>query len=282
MDMDGCGCIHEPFNSPRLGTVNKSASRILETDCGRRRTMREPPIDPRTPIKAMLFDLDDTLIDLREASYISFNETLRRYGLRTVTYNEMLANWDTSWRGYLKGLISSGVGGRVSDGAQVDALLMSIGKDYMARFEEIHLNHSRILPGALEALRSLDGMGVLITIVSRRSRRVIEEELDKFNLRQYVDYVVGWDDVKRQKPAPDGLLLASERLMVPIEECLLVGDSPSDIKAGKASGARTVAVLTGPYEKEKLLDEGPDLVVESVASLIQAIERVFRLEGLIY
>lgn len=218
----------------------------------------------RSGVKAVLLDFDDTIVDMRDASYLAFNDVLRKHGLRTVSFEEMLANWDTSWRDYIRGLAAVGV--------DIDSLMQTIGREYMEGFSRIHLKHSKILLGVPEVLMVLHEMGVLIAIVSRRDKRVIEEELDKFNLRQYISCIVGRDSVERQKPAPDAFLLAADVLEVPIEECLVVGDSPSDIRAGKASGAKTVAVLTGPYEPEKVLREGPDIVLNSVVDLLDFVK----------
>lgn len=217
-------------------------------------------------IKAVLLDFDDTLIDMRDASYFAFNDVLRKYGLRTVSFKEMLANWDTSWREYISGLAPKDV--------DIDSLMPTIGREYMEGFGRIHLKYSKILPGAPEVLKGLNEMGILVAIVSRRSRRVIEEELDKFNLRQYISCIVGRESVKKQKPAPDAFLLAAEILGVPIGQCFAVGDSPSDIRAGKASGAKTVAVLTGPYEQNNVLNEEPDLVLDSIVDLLDVVKNL--------
>jgi pyrophosphatase PpaX len=118
-------------------------------------------------------------------------------------------------------------------------------------------------------------MKLLTAIVSRRRRRVISEELDKFKLRPYIDTIVGREDVTQVKPAPNALTLAAERLAVPIDQCLMVGDSPNDVKAGKAAGAKTAVVLTGPYPVETIVLENPDVMVDSIADLVTVLDRTF-------
>ena len=86
---------------------------------------------------------------------------------------------------------------------------------------------------------------------------------------------MGREDVTQVKPASNALTLAAERLTVPIEQCLMVGDSPNDVKAGKAAGAKTAAVLTGPYAVETILTENPDVVVDSIADLVTVLDRDF-------
>jgi phosphoglycolate phosphatase-like HAD superfamily hydrolase len=62
-------------------------------------------------------------------------------------------------------------------------------------------------------------------------------------------------------------LVAARKLRVPVSQCAIVGDSIVDIQAGKAAGAKTVAVLSGLFRKAELEAQRPDLVVETVADL---------------
>jgi HAD superfamily hydrolase (TIGR01509 family) len=179
----------------------------------------------------------------------------------------MLTNWDTSWRVVVTNL--------APDNMDIDRLMTEIGNEYFKKFFEIHLEHSTLMPGAVKTLQTLRTLKLLTAIVSRRRRRVINEELDKFELRPYIDTIVGREDVAQVKPAPNALTLAAERLTAPIEECLMVGDSPNDVKAGKAAGAKTAAVLTGPYAVETILAEEPDVVVDSIADLVTVLDRTF-------
>ena len=221
----------------------------------------------RLQIRAIFLDLDDTLINMKRASHFAFNDTLTRHGLRPISYREMLANWDTSWRAVVTNL--------VPDNMDVDKLMTEIGKEYFETFFKIHLEHSTLMPGAVTTLQTLRTMKLLTAIVSRRRHRVINEELDKFQLSSYFDTIVGREDVALLKPAPNALTLAAERLTIPIEQCLMIGDSPNDVKAGKAAGTKTVAVLTGPYAVETILIEKPDVVVDSILDLVTVLIRDF-------
>ena len=78
-------------------------------------------------------------------------------------------------------------------------------------------------------------------IISRR----ITEVLDKYGVPDAVDVIVGGDSVKNPKPAPDGLLLASELLGIPVEEMVYVGDNEVDAKAARSAGMDFIGVLTG-------------------------------------
>jgi len=216
-------------------------------------------------IRAVLLDFDDTLINMKQAAYLAFNAALRSHGLRDVRFNEMLANWDRSWKEVVKELAPTH--------QDVDVLVDKIGKAYFERFGETHLQSSVLLPGTIKVLKTLRAMKLKTAIVSRRRRRIIEEELDKFTIRPYIDTIVSREDVTQMKPAPHGVTLAAEQLQVPIEQCVMVGDSPNDLKAGKAAGTMTAAVLTGPYGIETIRKEKPDIIVDQIADLVAILER---------
>ena len=219
-------------------------------------------------IRAVLFDLDDTLIDLREASFVSFNETLRRHNLRTVSFQEMLDSWHVTWREVVRSITPPGM--------DVDALLPIVGPEYMRRFDEIHLQYSRLLPGVRKTLSGLKRRGYLVGIVSRRTRKVLEEEMEKFRLQGFVDTIVGADEVARQKPDPAPVFLAAKRLNVDVSSCVVVGDATSDLKAGKSAGAFAVGVLTGLQDADQLRKENPDAIIKEITDLVPVLETLDR------
>ncbi|MGC9359557.1 MAG: HAD family hydrolase [Anaerolineae bacterium] len=125
------------------------------------------------------------------------------------------------------------------------------------------------VPGALEALAD---RGFAIGIVTRNCRRVVGELLTRYPLAHHA--LLTRDDVAHVKPDPRHLHDAAQRLGVPIESCMMCGDHPMDVAAGRAAGAFTAAVVyedaaigrdrfVGPY--------APDLVVESVPELVARV-----------
>jgi len=98
-------------------------------------------------------------------------------------------------------------------------------------------------------LESLHAQGCKIGIVTTKYHYRIDAILAKFGMSHMVDVIVGGDDVKKQKPAPDGLIYAMKLLGVADEEVLYVGDTVIDAKAAKSAGVDFVAVLTGTTEE---------------------------------
>jgi phosphoglycolate phosphatase-like HAD superfamily hydrolase len=71
----------------------------------------------------------------------------------------------------------------------------------------------------------------------------------------------------KPKPAPDPVIKCIKKMNLTKEECLIVGDSVNDIRAGKAADITTIAVLSGIYSYDELSNENPDLIIQSIFSL---------------
>ncbi len=95
--------------------------------------------------------------------------------------------------------------------------------------------------------------------------------LRQFDLLKYFDVVVSALSAEHTKPYPDPILLAARKMGVPPEACLMTGDTTVDIRAGRAAGAQTVAVLCGFGEEPELRRRGPDLVLPSTANLSEVL-----------
>ena len=87
------------------------------------------------------------------------------------------------------------------------------------------------------------------------------ELLKKFAL------VLTYEDVKRPKPAPDALLAVMKKLHITEEEMCYVGDTPTDIYFAHNANVLAIGITTGDYSMQQLLDEGADVVIESLADL---------------
>ncbi|MGC9335008.1 MAG: AI-2E family transporter [Anaerolineae bacterium] len=124
--------------------------------------------------------------------------------------------------------------------------------------------------------RPVDGVGETLLdlshryhlgIVTTRSRNDAATFLAQQGLSDLVQVIAGREDTWRLKPHPSPIRFAAEKLNVPVERCLMVGDTTSDILAARAAGARSAAVLSGFGEREELERAGADLVLKSAHEL---------------
>jgi phosphoglycolate phosphatase-like HAD superfamily hydrolase len=84
--------------------------------------------------------------------------------------------------------------------------------------------------------------------------------------------IITSDDVPNRKPDPDPLIECARRLDVKPNKCVYVGDTRTDIKAGKSAGMKTIGVLTGFDDYDMLANEGPDAIIDSIRNLLEVIE----------
>jgi len=120
------------------------------------------------------------------------------------------------------------------------------------------------LPGAAELLRAIPANRY--AIVTSATRELAEVRLRAAGLAVPVNLVTA-RDVQRGKPNPDPYLMGAKILGVSPAECVVIEDSPSGVRAGKAAGARVVALRTTATDAE-LQEAGADWVVENCAELL--------------
>jgi phosphoglycolate phosphatase len=106
-----------------------------------------------------------------------------------------------------------------------------------------------------------------LAITTTRDREDAEAFVQRFGLEDHLGAVITRQDVRRLKPHPQPILCAAERLGHAPEQCMIVGDTTVDVKAGKRAGAMTVAVLCGLGERTELERLKPDLILDSTALL---------------
>ncbi|SCG58355.1 HAD-IA family hydrolase [Micromonospora halophytica] len=124
------------------------------------------------------------------------------------------------------------------------------------------------LPGAPELLGELRRRGVGLAVATGRSGARARHVLDLVGMLPLVDHVVGSDEVRRPKPAPDIVLRALELLAVRPADALMVGDAPADLASAHAAGVVAVAALWGESDPRTLRAAGPDVTLARVDELL--------------
>jgi len=121
-----------------------------------------------------------------------------------------------------------------------------------------------------EMLRCLRGH-YSMSIVSARHEKSTMRFLEQFDLVKYFDMIITGLSAPHTKPFPDPIFMAAERMGVTPRECLMIGDTTVDMRAGKSAGAQTVGVLCGFGEEKELRDMGADLIISSTPQLVDVL-----------
>jgi phosphoglycolate phosphatase len=146
---------------------------------------------------------------------------------------------------------------------RVDSLIEQYRAIYRGRGHQL----TTVFPGVAEGLRSLGGRKTTATTKGTPTTRAI---LAQFGLIEYFDHVQGTDNIPC-KPAPDVILAALSALGVSPEDCLMVGDSPADMEAGRRAGVKICAVRYGYGNREQMARFEPDYWIDDLRSLSQTI-----------
>ena len=216
-------------------------------------------------LPAFLFDLDGTLVDSVYQHVLAWREALEETGLELAV-----------WR------IHRRIG--MSGGLLVNALLRETGRELSAEeIKRVHERHAeayrrylpqvRALPGARELLAALTDARVPWAIATSGLIASARPALDLLGVGDDAA-IITRDQVARAKPDPDLFRAAAERLGVPIQTSIVVGDSVWDLLAARRAPALGVGVLSGGYGREELERAGAYRVYDDPADLLLHLDEV--------
>ena len=203
-----------------------------------------------------LFDLDGTLLDSAADICGAIQQVLAGAGCKTVGFE------------FLKRYIGLHLTELFSDvlpdysAAQIDELI----RQYLGVYATRGHAQTKPYPGVREALALIAGRKATATTKPTQRTRAI---LEQFELARYFDHVQGTDGFP-SKPAPDVILAALAALGADPEDCLMVGDAPSDMEAGRRAGVKICAVHYGYGKPEELARFDPDYWVDDLRALVPA------------
>lgn len=210
--------------------------------------------------KGIFLDLDGTIVDSKEAYLEAARVAFRVVGLEPPEPKAALEIPKRLEQGLLISDIMNGDRQRFLDA-------------YLTTYYSITEAKTKLLPDISATLRYLSGKAKLALITMRHvPKEALIKELDCFGIADYFTHVVTAMDTLKPKPAPEALIKCVDALDVDICDCLIAGDSVNDVRAGKAAGVRTVAVLSGLFHCDELVKESPDLIIPDLTKLPQFIE----------
>ena len=214
--------------------------------------------------KAVLFDLDGTLLDTGPDFEYIVNDMRQQRGIKEpVNYPEFrphIARGSAAMTQYAFQLTPEDVG--------YDEILKEFYSIYMQQMGR----YAKLFPGIDELIQQLDEANIKWGVVSNRQLAFMPKILQQFNLHDGAHCIVGSDSTPHRKPHPAPLLHAAELLSISPRQCFYVGDFASDIEAAKAAGMHSIAATWGYHDGlESLLVLKPDYVVDQpkqIASLV--------------
>ncbi len=202
-------------------------------------------------LKAVIFDLDGTLIDSTEPILSGYEYTFAQLDLPVPDRQAVL---DT-------------IGAPLE--VQVPMLTTACtAEEFSSIYRPYYNEHAPgltvLLPGAKEALDAFAEAGLKIGFATSKKREVSEMLLEHLGVLHHFESCVGPYEVENPKPHPEPLYVSAKNLNLTVEELAFVGDMHFDIHCAQAAGVRAIAVATGYLSREKLEALNAEVVLDDL------------------
>ena len=143
-------------------------------------------------------------------------------------------------------------------------------REYQMQLPE--MDKIRMVPHADETLRLLHSSGYRLGIVSSRLSESLKMWMDEFHISDLFDLIVGREQFRRPKPAPDGIVSACDRLLRAHDDCIYVGDTGDDVLAAKAAGVFAVAYVSDEDNRPAIEAAGPNVIITDLNELLEIVK----------
>ena len=213
-------------------------------------------------IRAVIMDLDGTLLDTLGDITDSVNHTLAQFGYPLRTMDEVRRFVGNGAVKLLERALPCAVPAQ-----EFEAFYRAYDAYYTAHQQD----KTRPYDGAEELLRALRARGLFTAVLSNKQDNAVRP-LCAYYFGELLDLATGPTADRRTKPAPDGIAYIARTLGVGTDEILYVGDSETDVQTGRNAGVRTVAALWGFRDRETLLAAGAQYFAKEAKDILNFID----------
>ena len=214
---------------------------------------------PPLRYRAVLFDLDGTLVDSYAALAEAVNYARRESGLHELSAAR------------IRDFVGDGLDTLLRRAFDVDEVPPSVKDAFESRYDEICCQESTILADVEATLATLHKLGVTMAVCTNKPTSFSKKILTFLNLAPYFQAIVGPDLAGARKPEAQHVLHTLEATSCAPSEALFVGDMPIDVHAARNSGIDVAVVATGSSSSEALKAAKPDHYLERFGDLVKVI-----------
>jgi phosphoglycolate phosphatase len=210
-------------------------------------------------LRAVLFDLDGTLVDSLGDLTEAVNHVLEAYSLPLLCENDVRIRVGKGSRNLLQQVLP---GFSEVDIDRALGMFLAYSREHIA-------DKSRLYPGILDTLRDLAARGTKMAVITNKNEDLCLLLLHDLGIDGLFECACGGDTYPERKPSPLPLLKTAERLGVPPRSCVMIGDSINDVESGRGAAMMTIACTWG-YGDVTELDRA-DTIVHTPTELCGAI-----------
>lgn len=209
--------------------------------------------------KALLFDLDGTLLDTAPDFISAIQKMLQGRGLMPLADSE------------LRNTVTNGSAGIIEKAFGIDQngpQFKTLQDEFLSLYFDNIADKTTLFRGLNEVLDTCKNKGIAWGIVTNKPYKYTQAVLEQLNLSIQSATTICPDHVAQPKPDPEGLLLACSELSLSPSECIYIGDHIRDIQAGRSAGMRTIAAGWGYIdESENIAEWQADWIIEEPQDL---------------
>ncbi len=223
-------------------------------------------------IQGVIFDIDGTLVDTFPAFTFAFNRGISQFDLQPVSQQFLIQS-------LRKGANLEDLLRKLFPLPTDESLIERCKREILQHFLKIEASEVKPFPGINELFSNLKERGIKIGIATGRTS-IPEKEWDRFKgfgLERFIDSIVTSREVASRKPAPDAIVECAKRMNVPIEKCLIVGDTEDDVIAARKAGGIPVAILVREDHLDISESEQPELIFRNLVQLTLFLEEQERM-----
>lgn len=211
--------------------------------------------------KLCLFDFDYTLVDTTKPIVECFRHTFETMNID----------------GFDREKVIKTVGMTLDDafpeltGIKEKEKIQELIAIYRVKSDEITVQNTVLFGDTIETLKNIKDNGIKVGIVSSRMGTRIDKVLEHLDCREYIDYIIGYENVSTHKPSPEGLIKALNYFDCNKEDVLYVGDSYIDAKAAENGEIDFVGVTTGTTSQKDFEEYNNIKIVNNLSSVLEVM-----------
>ncbi len=215
----------------------------------------------RLRYRAVLFDLDGTLVDSYSALTEAVNHARRTHGLDDLTSER------------IHEIVGDGMEKLLQRAFERTEIPQTIVSAFETRYDEVCCEESKVLADVEATLAKLHDLGVQMAVCTNKPTFFSKKILDFLGLSHYFRAIVGPDAAGARKPEAQHLHVTLKSVEFGVEHSLFVGDMPVDVRAARNAGMDIAVVATGSSTREELEATQPDHFLARFSDLVKLVRR---------
>ena len=223
--------------------------------------------DNQMQLKAVIFDVDGTLVDSNTLHARAWQEAFRRFG-KNVSFDAVYQQIGKGGDQLMPEFLSQD---------DLERLGEDLEKYRGDLFKEKYMDQVEPFPRVRELFERLKDSGLLIALASSAKENEVERHMETLGITKLVDFATSKDVSDNSKPAPDIFNAALKGLEVAVADALIVGDSPWDVISARKAKIDIICLLSGGFPEEQLRTAGASEIYKDVSDLLDNLEG-FRLK----